>query len=110
MLAAYLRRLAAGGQYGHSRKPDNYYMSDSYCSFYWNSHGIVPDHETWEKVARLSKRYLSFVSYCREVYPQWQDLETIHWADNSVEKIQQSLILGINRRVLVKAAGGDACF
>jgi predicted DNA-binding protein len=108
-LAAYLRQLARAGQHGHSRKPDNFHMTASYCSFYWGNHGTCPDHATWERVARLSSRYHSFVTYCREVAPQWVEVERIYFADNSIEAVQRASD-GRERRVMVAPPSGDRCF
>ena len=84
-------------------------MVDSYCSFYWNSHGIVPDHETWVRVARLSERYRSLVNYCREVLPEWREVDRIHWADNSVDVVEEDRDGNRRNRQLV-APHGDRCF
>lgn len=109
-LASMLRKLATIGQYGHSRKPDDFYIQPGGCAFYWDSHYVVKDQATWDRVARLSKRYLRFVSYCREIAPRWQEVARHNYADNSIEAEQFSTVLNRTRRVMVLAPGGDACF
>lgn len=109
MLAEKLRKLAARGQYGHARKPDNFYMSGSGFEWAHTDKSLFGDVATFERVAALSKRYHAFVRYCREVAPQWVEVDRIHWADNSIEAVQVDKD-GNQRRVMVAAPSGDRCF
>lgn len=111
MLAAMLRKLAHAGQYGHSRTPRNYYMTTSYCSFYWDNHGrFVPDHETWVRVAALSARYHRFCMYVEETAPRWVEVNRTYWADNSVDSHQVSADGTQTRTVQLTAPHGDVCY
>jgi hypothetical protein len=107
-LALLLRILASRGQYGHARSPRGYYMSEGYCSFYWDNRGVCPDYPTWRRVARLSSRYLRFCYHVSEVMRGWRQVEEIHHADNSVEVVEVSTS-GETRRRMTLAPGGDTC-
>jgi hypothetical protein len=109
MLAQYLRQLAKNGQHGHVRTPATIYVGASYCSFYWDNHGVVPDHATWERVAALGQRYRSFVAYCRETLPEWREVDRIYYADNSTVAIEEDKDGNRRNRMLV-APHGDVCF
>lgn len=117
-LAAQLIALAKRGQYGHSRSPKNFYMSDpddnkagnGYCDYYHSWAHWDMTFEQWRKIARLSKRYRRLIHYITEIKPQWKDTaERTLWGDNSVDVVQVS-ITGQKRTVQVKAPSGDACF
>lgn len=112
-LAYFLRKLAAYGQAGHPRTPATYVMLDSYTTYYWNCPHRLREEgltfEVWQKVARLSERYRRFVRYCKEVKPEWKTVDHVYYADNSIEAIQVDKY-GNQRRVMVAAPSGDACY
>lgn len=109
-LASKIRELAARGQYGRSCKPSGFYMTDGYCSYChsWAS-GLMTFPE-WSRACVVLSRYHRFLAYCREVAPLWQSVRQIHFADNSVEDVQFSPVLNCERRVMIEAPHGDACY
>jgi len=111
-LAGILKELARRGQYGHSRTPDDFYISPGGHSYYW-SHSRdlgVTSQAMWDRLAELSARYRRFVNYCHEVMPGWKDTGNVRrWADNSVEKEQASSDR-TTRWVMVDGPHGDVCF
>lgn len=70
--------------------------------------GILTKDEH-RKVAKLILRYQRFYHYCKEVSPHWQEIDRVHYADNSIESIQVNKY-GEKRNVLVTAPHGDACY
>ena len=64
---------------------------------------VIPSDE-------LVKRFARFRHYLTEVYPEWQFKERIHWADNSIERIEYSPVLDKDRMVREVAPHGDICF
>ena len=125
--ATYLRYLVALGQYGHACTPRNFYMGDPdriapwgpfegrvdpsalYCEYYHSRAHWDVDFERYKRIARLSKRYRRLVHYVTEIKPQWQAVDKIEWADNSVDVIERAAD-GRERSRMVKAPSGDACF
>jgi len=115
-LSEQLVRLAARGQYGHSRTPARFYMPDpdrdpgqGYCSYYHSGAQWDMSFEEWKRVARLSNRYLRFHHYVTEVAPGWTKVRDIHFADNSIEQEQVDRN-GNTRRVMIDGPHGDICF
>lgn len=109
-LAEAFRIIAARGQYGHSRKPANFYVCADYCSYHWSGATHIVTYDQWQKLADLAVRYHRFLHYMREIQPQWVVVERINYADNSIEAVQRSQLTGNTRRVMEKAPSGDACY
>ena len=63
-----------------------------------------------DQVQELVGRFYKFKHHLEEVYPQWQFKERIHWADNSIERIEYSPVLDEDRMVREVAPHGDICF
>lgn len=59
---------------------------------------------------KLAERYGRFVHFMTEVRHAWQYVERVHYADNSIERTERSLLTGETRYVQELAPGGDACF
>lgn len=109
--SAVIRTLARAGQYGHSRTPRNYYMSQGYCAWYWScspfSGVTLPE---WDHAAEVLARYHRLVQWAVEVLPGWTDVRTLSYMDNSEER-EQVCKCGLHvRRVMVRPPSGDACF
>lgn len=64
----------------------------------------------WRKMVKLSQRYCQFRQYMRETRHQWVVIQTINYADNSVEVVEQSTLTGETRQRMTVAPGGDVCF
>ena len=118
-LAEVLRDAAAAGQYGHSRTPDNFYLRDPRDktgpgATYWIRKGLngrdagLTDAEVL-RLGELAARYRRLVHLAREVWPHWEAVGRVHYADNSIEE-EQVARDGRTRRVMVLAPGGDRCF
>ena len=71
----------------------------------WKEFKVVLD-----QVQALVERFYKFQHYLTEVYPQWQFKERIHWADNSIERVEYSFVLKRLRKVREVAPYGDICF
>ena len=63
-----------------------------------------------EPAKALVSRFYQFKHYLEEVYPEWQFKNRIHWADNSIERIEYSPVLDKDRMVREVAPHGDICF
>lgn len=75
--------------------------------------GIVKSYEECpglDKARALWQRYARLCHYMWEKRHDWQFVETIHWADNSVEDVYISQLTGERRYTMTKAPSGDACF
>lgn len=57
---------------------------------------------------RAQERYAGRLRYLREVEPQWREVRTVSYADNSEERIEVNRY-GTQRRVMVTAPHGDVC-
>ncbi|AEO93887.1 gp644 [Bacillus phage G] len=66
------------------------------------------NYEIWADIYKLHERYRRFRYYMSDIKPQWKDVETIPYADNSVEVIQEN-INGERRKIMTKAPSGDIC-
>ncbi len=109
-LAAALRALAARGQYGQTRVPRNFHMSEGdYCTYYWSNAKWDHSFEQYNAMARLLARYKRFVHFVEEVLPAWRTVDHISYMDNSRDAVQVSRD-GRERRVQVTAPHGDVCF
>ena len=64
------------------------------------------DHKIWKDIYNLHERYNRFKHYVREVKPQWKTIDTIEYADNSIEEIQENSN-GERRTVMIKCPIGD---
>ncbi len=106
-LSVKVRQLAKRGQYGHSRTPRDFYMSEGGCSFYWGNGGIIKTVEEWDRACRLLTRYRRFYAFIQG----WQDVPgtVTYWADNS-RTVKQVSRQGVIREHQLVAAGGDVCY
>ncbi len=67
------------------------------------------DYLEVEKARNIVRRVRRFQHYLEEVKPAWKIVDTIHFADNSVEVVEVDM--GGNRRQrMTTAPHGDACF
>jgi hypothetical protein len=67
--------------------------------------------EDYARVYRVHQRYRTYCRHMTEVDPEWEDGQQIHWADNSIETIQESRKYpGLTRRVQLVPPHGDACY
>ena len=71
----------------------------------WSEFGSV-----LEQTNGLVSRFNRFKNYLIEVYPQWEFVERINWADNSIERVEFSPVLDKKRIVREVAPHGDICF
>jgi hypothetical protein len=69
----------------------------------------IPDIDTWNRVSALLDRYRRLLHYHEEIKPQWEYVNTIHWADNSIEIVERSNT-GKFRHRMTTAPHGDRCF
>lgn len=67
------------------------------------------DEKIWKDIYQLNERYYSFCQYCKETLPEWKTVETIPFADNSVE-IKQVDKNGNIRYKMVTPPSGDLCY
>lgn len=132
--AQRLRTLAASGQYGHVRKPHNYYPSDysmSDCPWDWMHREVgrkplydtagrlagesiqsVPtafDYKVWQRFTEFARRYRAFHHYMKEIKPGWRVVTTHYYADNS-EEVEEVDTNGNRRQRMTLAPSGDLCF
>lgn len=107
-LASLLRKLADWGQFGHRRTPASLALVGGYNEYYWGLARDLMDFATYERVVALSHRYRRYVHHVTEVSPQWQVIDTIYFADNSVEVVERSKD-GRSRRRMTVPPGGDRC-
>ena len=107
MLADKLRAIAKRGQYGHSRTPANFYMSDSYCSYYHSRAKDLVSFEEWQKIARLSKRYHRFVRWYKE--NMYTKGKVTYWMDNSISAEYTNVETGKTETRMIEAPHGDVC-
>lgn len=63
----------------------------------------------YEKIMKLIARYQRFRNYVEEIAPEWRTIDTIYWADNSIEDIQVNKY-GERRKVTRVGPWGDVCF
>jgi len=108
-LSDKLRKLAARGQYGHSRTPANYYMTGGYCEYYWShSTDLFPTLAEWDKAAALLDRYHRLLQWADTNL--WQDTgKPTYWGDNSVSIQQVHVQTGKTRTRMITAPHGDVC-
>lgn len=122
--SALLRWLADhNGQDGQRRNAASFYLGsrtygkpetrtiDPHGAFYFNQrnwNGQVTQ-EQFEKLFTLQERYRSFVRHLQEVVPQWRNVDRIHWADNSVDIVQEDKD-GRRRTVQETGPHGDICY
>jgi hypothetical protein len=106
-LAAGIRTLAKRGQYGHSRHPRNFYMSEGGHSYYWDNQRIFASQAEWDRACRLLARYRRFCEFVEG----WSEVpgSRAYYADNSTQCTQISRA-GKTRNVVLCGPGGDACF
>lgn len=55
-------------------------------------------------------RYMKYKEYCKETLPQWEKVDTLYFADNSVEEVQKSKVTGKVRHITITSPHGDLCF
>lgn len=83
---------------------ESFYPSGFNSAYYAQQLGT--NHEIWKDIYKLYNRYSQFLEYMREVKPQWKVVNTIHFADNSIEEVQENKY-GEQRTVMVKSPSGD---
>lgn len=111
-LAQMLRNYARSRGYRTAR---GVVIIDSGCSHYWDAsrcYPLRPTREEWTRLARLSERYNRLCHYYHEVVPQWKVVDTVYYADNSTEVIEEATAgpkKGQRRQRMTCAPGGDAC-
>ena len=66
------------------------------------------DERLFEDTIKLYYRHRQYVIYLRQVAPQWRTIETIPYADNSVEEKQIDKNGNI-RYVMITPPSGDLC-
>jgi len=96
--------------HGHAVSRATVIILPSYNSYYWGHakwDGFT--HAQWERAAAVNARYRRFARYLSEVKPGWQEVERIHYADNSVAVVEVSRD-GVRRERTVVGPSGDACF
>ena len=71
----------------------------------WAEFKIVID-----KADELAARFYDYKYYRVEIYPRWQFVERINWADNSIERLEYSPVLDKHRTVREEAPHGDNCY
>lgn len=59
---------------------------------------------------KLLERYRRYCEYMTESRHNWFKVNSISWADNSVDEIQKSKLTGETRHKQVTAPHGDICF
>lgn len=95
------------GHRDHDKGYD-YHLIDTFAR--WR---ITGDHLA--AMRRVQRRYVEIVHHLREVEPEWRPDTTvsetgeIHWADNSVERMEINKYGG-KRVVRLVAPHGDVCF
>jgi hypothetical protein len=96
-----------------AKRKTYYVILDSYTPWLHNTSTFCEklggDADMWKDVCILEKRYRRFVHYIREVKPQWKEVDRIHWADNSVDIVQENAN-GETRKVIASVPSGDVCF
>jgi hypothetical protein len=108
-LSNLLKEIAKLGQYGQSRNPKSFFISDSYCDYYWSPGKMKCDFDTWKKLAVLSARYQRFVNYIEEIKPEWKIINTMYFADNSIA-VEELSKMGTSRQRMTHFPHGDVCF
>lgn len=108
MLAEKLRKIAARGQYGHSRTPANFYMFEDYCSYHWSNCTRMVTFEEWQKLARLSHRYHRYLAWYKK--NMFIKGEETYWMDNSISAVYTNILTGETETRMLKPPGGDICF
>ena len=94
--------LTYGLFFPRTQKPgDVYWFNQRYCTHF--------RPEDVEYMGRVHARYLRFRHYVEEIEPEWRKVNEVHYADNSVEEIQQDKY-GNRRTRLTTAPSGDRCF
>ena len=122
-LSDHLRAAARAGQYGHACHPSHFYLSnrDMHQSdagwVYWVRQDLCRPFENRDltddqvkRIATLSKRYRRLCVLAREVWPRWEYVKTLYFADNSTEVVERSARDGSIRQRMTVAPSGDACF
>lgn len=93
----------------HFGKDANNWFTRAQFRDYFRSGRWRVTEEQATRIIALHQRYMSFCHYVQEVEPNWQEVERVYYADNSVEAIEQDKY-GNKRRVYVTMPHGDACF
>lgn len=84
----------------------------------WTLSGVLGRDALWSfddeaavgaRSRAILARYDRFVHHVREVAPGWQEVERLHYADNSIVAVQRATD-GRTRNVTLLYPGGDACF
>lgn len=73
---------------------------------WWGDHYFTPDQVA--AMGRALSRYRAHLRYRREIEPEWQEVDRVHYADNSIEATQRDKY-GRTRTVMVVAPHGDVC-
>lgn len=102
-----IRTLAERGQYGHSVSPQGLVMVHNDYHEMSRTYGLVTSLEEWNALADLLFRYHRFLRYAEEEAPGWRVVETIHFADNSIEVVEVSQDGKCKRQRLITPPSGD---
>lgn len=98
------------GSWRRGRNPGDPAVLDPHGAYWFNrdlwTSEVTP--EQYERLAVLHRRYSSYRQYLTEVLPEWRDVETIPYMDNSIEVVQQDK-WGNRRTVQTVGPHGDAC-
>ncbi|WP_090739322.1 hypothetical protein [Paenibacillus sp. Mc5Re-14] len=108
-LIRYLDRKSAFYSAGHKRSIERVTVFENRMEIFDLSDKDVMTNDEHKKVARLLLRYQRYCYYCKEILPQWREVDRINFADNSVEVVQINRY-GEKRHVMVTAPHGDACY
>lgn len=65
--------------------------------------------DIWSDVYKLNQRHERFKHHMEEIAPDWVEVNRIHYADNSIEAVQENKN-GDRRQVMVEAPHGDVCY
>src|SRR5688572_23720522 len=87
-----LRWLAANDHHAGCRyTPDNVYLPMEPHGAYWlrERTGLTLDPADLARVRLIQRRYRTLLHHIREVAPGWRTVDRIHWADNSVDRVEE---------------------
>ena len=121
-----LRGIAAAGWSGHQRSVREISDVDLYMragGFRGYRPETVTEHAKGSKsghgtawmvnidgAKKLALRYRRFCHYVTEIKPEWNFVQRLHFADNSIEREERSALTGKIRRIMELGPGGDLCY
>lgn len=82
-------------------------MGDSYNAYYWSWIRRFCTYEEWQEADALSREYRDALRELDDARG-WEQVDTLYFADNSVEAVERAAD-GEERRRMLKAPSGDAC-